>query len=420
MALLCLYSINFLSAQGCVAIRTVGGLCTMEHAAMHQEDSSKWNLNINYRYFKSYKHFNGTDEQKYRVAEGSEVINYTSAMDFSLIRTLRKEWMIGINIPLVNYERTSKYEHLGNTSPYRFATSARGLGDIRLSAYRWLIAPSVNKKGNLIAGLGIKLPTGNFKAQDEFQYQLNARRVGYVDQSIQPGDGGVGVTVELNGFRQINLNWSAYANAFYLLNPRDHNGVSTARGGTPSATAIKYTSNVMSVADQYMLRSGFNIDFAVIAAAHLPSEHLDHDFDSVHRTFSINTTGLASFISSLTSIMSNSGGTLLYISSVACMRPRIKNFTYGASKRSIDFFVLGLAAKYKKGGFDIRVVRPGFVHSKLSKGFEVAPFATKPERVAKDVMVGLKSKRQILYSPRILRIVMNLLKLLPSAIFSKL
>ncbi len=258
MALLCLYSINFLSAQGCVAIRTVGGLCTMEHAAMHQEDSSKWNLNINYRYFKSYKHFNGTDEQKYRVAEGSEVINYTSAMDFSLIRILRKEWMIGINIPLVNYERTSKYEHLGNTSPYRFATSARGLGDIRLSAYRWLIAPSVNKKGNLMAGLGIKLPTGNFKAQDEFQYQLNARRVGYVDQSIQPGDGGVGVTVELNGFRQINLNWSAYANAFYLLNPRDHNGVSTARGGTPSATAIKYTSNVMSVADQYMLRSGFN------------------------------------------------------------------------------------------------------------------------------------------------------------------
>lgn len=169
-----------------------------------------------------------------------------------------------------------------------------------------------------------------------------------------------------------------------------------------------------------ILRSGFNIDFAVIAAAHLPSEHLDHDFDSVHRTFSINTTGLASFISSLTSLMSNSGGTLLYISSVACMRPRIKNFTYGASKRSIDFFVLGLAAKYKKGGFDIRVVRPGFVHSKLSKGFEVAPFATKPESVAKDVMVGLKSKRQILYSPRILRIVMNLLKLLPSAIFSKL
>ena len=82
LALLCLGFINQSNAQGCVAIRTVGGLCTMEHAGMHQEDSSKWTLNINYRYFTSYKHFNGTDEQKFRVEEGSEVINYTSAMDF--------------------------------------------------------------------------------------------------------------------------------------------------------------------------------------------------------------------------------------------------------------------------------------------------------------------------------------------------
>lgn len=259
-AIFCLGLINQSAAQGCVAIRTVGGLCTMEHAGKHEEDSSKWTLNVNYRYFKSYKHFNGTDEQKFRVEEGSEVINYTSAMDFAITRNINKNWMVGASLPLVNYERTSKYEHLGNTSPYRFATAARGLGDVRISAYRWLIAPDANKKGNLMAGLGIKLPTGNYKAQDEFQYTPTAKRTGFVDQSIQPGDGGFGVTVELNGFRQINTNWSAYANAFYLLNPRDNNGVSTTRGGTPTAAAIKYTSNVMSVADQYMVRSGFNLN----------------------------------------------------------------------------------------------------------------------------------------------------------------
>ena len=108
LAALCLGFINYAHAQGCVAIRTVGGLCTMEHAGMHQEDSSKWTLNVNYRYFKSYKHFNGTDEQKYRVAEGSEVINYSSAMDFALTRIINQQWMVGVSIPLVNYERTSK------------------------------------------------------------------------------------------------------------------------------------------------------------------------------------------------------------------------------------------------------------------------------------------------------------------------
>ena len=47
LALLCLGFMNQSNAQGCVAIRTVGGLCTMEHAGMHEEDSSKWTLNIN-------------------------------------------------------------------------------------------------------------------------------------------------------------------------------------------------------------------------------------------------------------------------------------------------------------------------------------------------------------------------------------
>ena len=168
------------------------------------------------------------------------------------------------------------------------------------------------------------------------------------------------------------------------------------------------------------LRNHYVIDFAVIASAHLPPELLDSDIDSVHRTFSINATGIACFLSSLASMMSKSGGTLIYISTVAAMRPRIKNFTYGASKQSIDFFVLGLAAKYKKDGLDIRVLRPGYVHTKLSKEFEVAPFATKPENVAKDVISGLNRDRRILYSPRKLRLVMNALRLLPSGIFHKL
>ena len=168
------------------------------------------------------------------------------------------------------------------------------------------------------------------------------------------------------------------------------------------------------------LGNRYVIDLAVIASAHLPQELLDSDFDSVHQTFSINATGIASFLSSLASMMSRSGGTLIYISTVAAMRPRIKNFTYGASKLSIDFFVLGLAAKYKKDGLDIRVLRPGYVHSKLSKGFEVAPFSTTPQSVAKDLVSGLNGHRRIIYSPRILRLVMNLLKLLPSRIFNKL
>jgi hypothetical protein len=256
------------NAQGCVAIRTVGGLNTMEHSmhdmmmhdsSMKKVDEPKWDLNISGRYFKSYKHFNGTDEVTQRVAEQTDVRNFSRAMDISLVRKINENWSFGINLPLAYNERSSLYEHVSSVkgSP-RFSTFSQGIGDIRLTAYKWLIAPKSGNKGNLLGGIGIKLPTGNYKATDVFHNTLTTTRVGPVDQSIQLGDGGWGVSLELNGFRSINNTWSLYSNAYYLINPRGNNGVSTTRGGVASAAAIKYTSDVMSVPDQYLLRAGAN------------------------------------------------------------------------------------------------------------------------------------------------------------------
>jgi hypothetical protein len=261
---------NKTNAQGCVAIRTVGGLNTMEHAMHHMMDSAmgisnnkmvepKWDLNISGRYFKSYKHFNGTDEVTQRVTDETDVRNFSRAVDISLVRKVNEQWSIGINLPLAYNERSSLYEHVSSVkgSP-RFSTYSQGIGDIRLTAYKWIIAPKEGNKGNLLGGLGIKMPTGNYKATDVFHNTKTTTRVGPVDQSIQLGDGGWGVSLELNGFRSINNTWSLYSNVYYLINPRGDNGVSTARGGVPTAAAIKYTSDVMSVPDQYLLRAGTN------------------------------------------------------------------------------------------------------------------------------------------------------------------
>lgn len=255
------------NTQGCVAIRTVGGLNTMEHS-MHNDtisgmvpfkDSRKWDLNISFRYFKSYKHFNGTDEQTQRVLDQTDVRNYSKAMNIALLRNLNEQWSLGIDLPIVSNERTSLYEHVGNVKGNpRFSTYSQGIGDLRISAYKWLIKPKASRKGNLLAGVGIKIPTGNYKATDVFHYSLTETRKGPVDQSIQPGDGGWGISTELNGFRQLNNIWSLYGNAYYLMNPKGNNGVSTARGGIATASAIKYTSDVMSVPDQYLIRAGVN------------------------------------------------------------------------------------------------------------------------------------------------------------------
>ena len=250
IAIICTIGITKANAQGCVAIRSTGGAaCSMQKST----DSSKWTLAINGRYFKSFRHFVGTAEQKQRVDQGTQVINHSLTADLSLSYKLKKNWSITANIPIISNTRSSLYEHDGKT---RHTTSSFGIGDTRLSVGKWLF--NEHKKGNVQVVLGLKLPTGDYRYQDYFYKNDSTNVLGPVDQSIQLGDGGTGITLELNGYYRFTKNLSVYSNFYYLMSPREQNGVSTSRGGTASASTIRYTSDVMSVPDQYMLRGGVN------------------------------------------------------------------------------------------------------------------------------------------------------------------
>jgi len=235
------------NAQGCVAIKGTAGICS------RPSDAKGWELNINNRYFKSYKHFVGTVEQKQRVEEGSNVINHSYEMDITATRTLNSRWSLGMTLPIMDFARSSLYEHDGAT---RHSTHSFGLGDARFSAYRWMFDPKTSHKGNLQVGLGIKLPTGSYNYQDYFYKKADSSVLGPVDQSIQPGDGGTGITFELNSFYNFTHSLGVYGSFFYLSNPREVNGTSTTRGGVASATAKKYNTDVMSVPDLFMTRGG--------------------------------------------------------------------------------------------------------------------------------------------------------------------
>ena len=241
-------------AQGCVAIRSTGGLCT--DGAMNHAKPSNWAITVNNRYFKSFKHFVGTEEQKQRAAAKTEVINYSYTMDIILTRNLNPRWSLSLDIPIVSNARSSLYEHDGKK---RYSTHSFGLGDVRFSGYAWIIDPTKLTKGNVQVGLGLKLPTGDYKYQDFFVKSDSVKVLGPVDQSIQLGDGGLGFSTEVNAYYNFNHFLGAYGNFYYLFSPREQNGTSTARGGTPSSTALLYGSSTMSVPDQYMLRAGINL-----------------------------------------------------------------------------------------------------------------------------------------------------------------
>ncbi|MCW3088624.1 MAG: hypothetical protein JWQ78_2010 [Sediminibacterium sp.] len=244
------------NSQGCVAIKSTGGMCTMDHADMAENATSgKWIFNMNNRYYNSYKHFVGDVEQKQRVELGTQVINHAYTMDAALTRILNNRWSVSFDLPIVSNTRSSLYEHGGKE---RHTTASFGIGDVRLSAAYWLLNPAKHSKVNVQVGLGLKLATGDYKYTDRFYTAAGTTVIGPVDQSIQLGDGGTGITTEINAFYNVNRTVSLYGNFYYLLNPREQNGTSTARGGTPSASAVANGSDVMSVPDQFMLRGGAN------------------------------------------------------------------------------------------------------------------------------------------------------------------
>src|SRR5205809_228998 len=105
-------------AQGCVAIKGTAGVCS------RPGDATGWELNLNTRYFKSYKHFVGTIEQKQREEEGTNVINHSGELDVTATRYLNLRWSLAVTLPIMDFARSSLYEHDGST---RHSTHSFGI-----------------------------------------------------------------------------------------------------------------------------------------------------------------------------------------------------------------------------------------------------------------------------------------------------
>ncbi len=244
------HPITKVKAQGCVAIRSFSG-CSGGIGGGAVPQQGEWLAGANFRYFKSYKHFRGTHQEKERVANGTEVVNHSYFLDVSVTHSFTNRLYGSVTIPVVYHERSSMYEHGGNPPNglgERHNTYAYGLADIRVGAGYWLLNPVKHTKGNLAVALGLKFPTGNAKAKDTFYNQGDERNQDVekaVDQSIQPGDGGLGVTIEAQGYRTLSDKFVLNASLYYLVNPRETNGTMTIFG-----------TSELSVPDQYAIRIG--------------------------------------------------------------------------------------------------------------------------------------------------------------------
>lgn len=113
-------------------------------------------------------------------------------------------------------------------------------------------------------------------------------------------------------------------------------------------------------------------------------------------------------------------GSVVVLSSVAGERARRANFVYGSAKAGLDAFAQGFGDALVGTGVRVLVVRPGFVHTKMTRGMEPAPLATTPEDVAAAIVGALRTGRETIWVPPALRWVMAVLRHLPRPLFRRL
>lgn len=146
----------------------------------------------------------------------------------------------------------------------------------------------------------------------------------------------------------------------------------------------------------------------------------DADPASAAEAVGVNMAGaVSSGLAAANRLREQGHGILVVISSVAGERVRAENLVYGATKAGLDGFAQGLGDALQGTGARVMVVRPGFVHTRMTEGLEPAPFSTTPEAVAEEIAKGLAKGSEVVWAPPILRYVFSAMRHLPRPLWRK-
>src|SRR3982751_1745531 len=149
----------------------------------------QWRVALGYRHLHADQLFVGTD----LVPTTKPLIINIHSVDLTAVYAVTDRLSLSITMPFVSGVQSRYY-----ADSVRHAATAARLGDLTLIGSTWLLDPH-NRTGNVALRLGIKAPTGAHGAKDDYYLASGAAIPYAVDQSIEPGDGGWGLIVQLQG-----------------------------------------------------------------------------------------------------------------------------------------------------------------------------------------------------------------------------
>lgn len=196
--------------------------------------------------------------------------------------------------------------------------------------------------------------------------------------------------------------------------------------GATSTHLVTFDAQDVTSAESAVVESfaaiGAPVDLVIIAVGLLGDQLLDEDDPAAAARMAIvNYAWPVTALAALRQRMVTQGsGRIVVISSVAGIRVRRGSYLYSGAKAGLDRLCEGLADSLIGTGVTLQIVRPGFVHTKMTTGLKPAPFSVDAERVAKDIVSGLGTPALVVYSPSIMKWLFAILRHLPAPLWRKI
>lgn len=197
-------------------------------------------------------------------------VRYGNLLDLTGIYQFTPRLSLAVTLPVVLNRFSLNLPPAGNQ---RITEKAAGLADMSVIGRSWLLNPEKHSDQNISLGIGLKIPTGNWKLKNTFPDLSGANFIGKpVFASIMPGDGGVALIVETQGFKSFKFpvrSTNVFASASYLMNMRDTNRTASLITTLGAITPLVQNALVNSVPDAYSLLAGVSCPIPKVESKYL-------------------------------------------------------------------------------------------------------------------------------------------------------
>jgi hypothetical protein len=226
--------------QGCMPLRFTSPSFGGQQSPYFQ--ARDWQVGIAVRRVATNRFYVGTREDETKAPAGQPLHLRLNSADLSFTYATSERLSLTLVVPMSYSTGDNVYPDL-----QRHQVSSTGIGDINLIGNLWLGAPVSHLKGNVLVGFGIKAPSGsNHVLGKSYDAQGAVTNVPLV-QTLQLGDGGWAVPLQIQAFRQVLPRGSVYFSGFYSVSLTQHTDV-----------LFPAENRLWAAPDVYSLRTGFS------------------------------------------------------------------------------------------------------------------------------------------------------------------